>query len=94
LNQVATENSGEKSKGSHNACPDNQSRFESEVAITFHLQLCSAHYTALQMNNSVRNFSAMNPCHFRKSQWEAVSRYHKSMPCIVSEKNWNKGGQR
>jgi len=42
------------------------------------------------MNNSVRNLSAINPCCFRKSQWEAISRYHKLTPCVVSEKNWNK----
>ena len=33
---------------------------KSEVAIALSLQLCSMHYTALQMNNSVRNFSTMN----------------------------------
>jgi len=33
-----------------------------EVVIGLHLLLFSAHYTVLQTNNSVRNFSAMNPC--------------------------------
>jgi len=28
---------------------------------------CPTGYTVLQTNNSVRNFSAVNPCHFRKS---------------------------
>jgi len=46
----------------------------------------SACYTA---NNSVRNFSAMDPCCSRKSQWEAILHCHKSTPCVVSEKNWN-----
>ena len=35
--QVAIEISGEKSKGSHNACPNNQLCSESEVTIMFHL---------------------------------------------------------
>jgi len=30
----------------------------------------------------------------QKIQWEAISHYHKSTPCVVSKKNWNKGGQR
>ena len=30
----------------------------------------------------------------QKSQWETIFRYHKSIPSIVSEKSWNKGGQR
>jgi len=60
LNPITTENSGEKSKGSHNMCPNCQSRSKSEVAIMY----C---YTALQTNNAISNFSAMNPCYFRKA---------------------------
>ena len=30
--------------------------------------LCPARYTALQTNNSARNFTAINPGHFRKLQ--------------------------
>jgi len=37
LNPVATENAGEKSKESHNACPKNQLSSENEVAIMPHL---------------------------------------------------------
>jgi len=37
LNPIAMENAGKKSKGSRNTCPNNQSRTESEVAITLHL---------------------------------------------------------
>ena len=35
--------------------------FESAVAITLHFQLCSASYTAIQMKNSRRSASAINP---------------------------------
>ena len=34
---------------------------KSEVVIMFCLLLCSAHYTAVQLKNSARSFSAMNP---------------------------------
>ena len=37
------------------------STLESEMAITLHFQLCSAGYTALQMKNSRRTTSAINP---------------------------------
>jgi len=60
-------------------CPNNQSRTESEVAIMLHSSLCSTRYTAVQTNNSVRNFSAMNPCRFRKSSgkpFHAIANRH------------------
>jgi len=49
LNPVAKGDNAEKSKGSHNEHPNNQSHSESEMAIT----LCYRQIT---------NFSAMNPC--------------------------------
>ena len=61
---------------------------KSEVDITFYLQLCSARYTALEINNRAKNVSVMNPCRFRKCQWEGISQHHKSQPCTISEKNW------
>jgi len=39
------------------------------------------------MNNSVRNFSAMNPCYFKKASGKPFL----VTPSIVSKKNWNKG---
>jgi len=39
---------------------------KSEMTMALHLslslfELCSTHYTTLQMNNRIRNFSVMNP---------------------------------
>ena len=51
--------------------------------------------TALQTNNSVRNFSAMNPCHFKTScgkPFRAIVNQHLAL--IVSKKNWNNGEQK
>ena len=67
------------------------------MAITFHLQLCSASYTALKMNNSIRSISAINPVaaenvgnkHDQHSHRQTVSHYHESTPCIACEKNWD-----
>ena len=36
-------------------------KLKSEVAYTLHFQLCSARFTALQMKNSRRTASAINP---------------------------------
>ena len=47
------------------------------------------------MNNSTRTTSVIamentdNKCISYCSHREAVSCYHKSTPCVVSEKNWN-----
>ena len=38
----------------------------SAAAFTFHFQLCSAHYTALQMKNSDRIISAISPVTMEK----------------------------
>ena len=51
----------QNSKRSHNMCPISQSCTESEMA-SFVAMLCSLHSVT-----DVRNFSAMNPCRFRKS---------------------------
>jgi len=68
-----------------NACPNNQSHIESEVAIMLHTWLYSVRYTRIKL-------SAMKPTiSLQKIQWEAILCYHKSTPYVVSEK---KGGQR
>jgi len=47
------------------------------------------------MNNSVRNFSTMYPCHFRKASGKPFCAIaNQPTPCVVSKKNWNIGGQR
>ena len=88
LNPVTMESVGEKE-----AIPNNQSCTEKWGG---HYSNFIWSYAPLitQRYWQVKNFSAMNPCCFRKSQWEAISCYHKSTCCIVSKKNWNKGGQR
>ena len=50
---------------------------KSKVNITLYLLLYSACYTALLTNNCVKN---LNPCCFRKKQWEAILYYYKSTP--------------
>jgi len=98
LNSVATENAGEKSKGSRHVCPNNQSRTESKVAIALHCasfvaMLRSTHCTVLQMNNSIRSFSAMNPYHFRKASgkpFRAVENQHLE---LSAKRTMNKEGQ-
>ena len=58
-------------------------------------QLCFAHYTPLQMKNSMRSVSAINSVALENqavsqhSQREATLCYHKSTPCINRKKNWN-----
>ena len=83
-----------KVKRSHNACPKNQSCTESEMAITLHLLLCSVRYTALQTNNSVRNFSAMNPCRFGKASGKPFCTIANWHLVLSAKNNWNKEGQR
>jgi len=75
---VAMGNAGEKPEGSCNACPPTINYvLKIEVAIALHLELCFTHYTALQMNNIVRNFSAIKPGQFRKKHDKASGKpYH------------------
>ena len=56
---------------------------ESEVAITLCFQLCSAHYTVLQMKNSIRSTSAIN------MENTHASCYHESTPWAVCKKKWD-----
>ena len=79
-------------------------KFASECAIqqsvtekcSGHYTLSSAHYTAIQMKNSMRSVSCnnyenmgdkVNSYHY--SHREVISHYYKSTPCIVNEKNWD-----
>ena len=56
--------------------------------------LCSAHCTALQTNNSIRNFLATNPCRFRKSQWEAIANRHLALSLRRTGTKEDKGSTR
>ena len=77
-----------------NVHPNNQS-LKNEVAITLHLQLCSARYTVLQTKNNMISVSAINPLTMeiwtfsmiasQCSHREAVLHYHESTPSVVSE---------
>ena len=85
LNLVATEITGEKPEGSHYMCPNNQSCTEKQgghhtsFVAMIHLLQCYRGITVWEMN----------PCCFRKSQWEAILSYRKLTPCVVSKKYRN-----
>ena len=72
-------------------CPNNQSHtrkwgyhYTSFVAI--YALLITHHYKQKKILwNESRSLSKI----WDKNQWEATSCYHRSTPCIVSEKNWN-----
>ena len=81
----------------HNASLNNQLQ-NGKVGghITLCFQLCSAHYTALQMKNSMRSISAINPAATENTSDRpqgSASCYCESTPyvahCVVSEKSWN-----
>ena len=85
-----------------NARPNNHRKRGGHYALS---SAMLSHYTALQMKNSTRNISAINPvtmemaCNKHNSQHshgEATSCYRELTHCIVNEKNWNtkeeKGG--
>ena len=78
-----------------NAHPNNHGKGGGHYAL---YSAMFSHYTALQMKNSTRNVSAINPvamemaCNKHNSQHshkEATSCYCELTPCIVNEKNWN-----
>ena len=67
------------------------------VAITLHFQLCAACYTALQMKNTTRRISAINPVTMENSEdsnshykcREAIAQhYYILIPCAVSKDKW------
>ena len=70
VNQITTEVHVKKTDESRNASPNTM---KSEVA-TAPLNLCSACYTALQANNSVRNFFTIS--HFREKHNKASGKPH------------------
>ena len=77
-----------------------------EVAITLSFQLCSVHYTVLQMKNSTRGISAINPVatentgdkhNSQHSHREAASCYREPTPCTASYQRKeleHRGGQK
>ena len=80
-----------KSKGNHNPRPSNQSYTEKWGG---HYTSFVAMHTTLQTNNSVRNFSAMNPGHFRKCErkaMEAISCYCESTPFVSAKRTGTQG---
>ena len=67
--------------------------FESAAAITLCFQLCSARYTALQMKNSVRIISAINPVSMENTDnshlllGSHALHYHELTPWAVRKRN-------
>jgi len=59
----------------HNVHPNNQLCTEKSSGYCASF-VCSACYTALQVENSVRNFSAMNPDYSRKKYDKATGKPH------------------
>ena len=59
--------------------------FESAVAIMLHFQICLAHYTALQMKNSVRIISVINPVTMENTSRSTDDShfYKRTVPCIA-----------
>ena len=74
--------------------PATNYRLKSEVSITFHCQLCSTRYTALQNKNCSKSTSAIKVATMKNVddfcyEGKPSRATTKSTPCAVSQDEWD-----